>query len=174
MCSCCAVRATLIISMIIVGLCTRWLADAIGAAPSESSGQACGRCRRRTTDYEQVLVSVTSHSGFALRKVFYMVPSRLISHQLRVRLYDGRVECFFGSTLVPILRRGRAQPDGKHSHEVDYRQIIHSLHCEPMALLNLVDRDQPFPRPALASAHEAPARWSSPPSAKRWRRAICR
>jgi hypothetical protein len=67
---------------------------------------------RRTTDYEEVLVSVTSHSGFTLRKVFYMVPSRLIGHKLSVRVYDDRLECFLGSTQILTLHRGRAQPDG--------------------------------------------------------------
>src|SRR5699024_10442992 len=43
---------------------------------------------RRTTDYEQVTVRVTSSGGFTLRKVFYTVPSRLIGHRLQVRLYD--------------------------------------------------------------------------------------
>jgi transposase InsO family protein len=41
---------------------------------------------RRTTDYEETIVSVTSTSGFILRKVFYTVPWRLIGHRLRVRL----------------------------------------------------------------------------------------
>jgi hypothetical protein len=49
-----------------------------------------------------VLVTVTSRSGFTLRKVFYIVPSRLIGHQLRIRLYDDRLECFLGSTQVLI------------------------------------------------------------------------
>ena len=31
--------------------------------------------------------------GFTLRKVFYTVPSRLIGHRLRVRLYDDRLDC---------------------------------------------------------------------------------
>ncbi len=34
------------------------------------------------------VVTVTSSGGFTLRKVFYTVPSRLIGHRLRVRLYD--------------------------------------------------------------------------------------
>jgi len=53
---------------------------------------------RRTTDYEEAIVTVTSTSGFILRKVFYSVPSRLIGHRLRVRLYDDRLECFLGLT----------------------------------------------------------------------------
>lgn len=44
----------------------------------------------RTCDYEETLVYVTSAGGFTLRKVFYTVPSRLIGHRLRVRLYDDR------------------------------------------------------------------------------------
>jgi hypothetical protein len=47
---------------------------------------------RRTCDYEQVTVRVTSSGGFTLRKVFYTVPSRLIGLRLRVRLHDARLE----------------------------------------------------------------------------------
>jgi len=48
------------------------------------------------------------------------------------------------------LRRGRTQGCGKHGHVVDYRHVIHSLRRKPMALLNLVYRDQLFPRRAFA------------------------
>jgi Mu transposase-like protein len=110
---------------------------------------------RRTTDYEEAIVAVTSSSGFTLRKVFYSVPSRLIGHRLRVRLYDDRLECFLGGTPMITLRRGRARPNGNHGHVVDYRHVIHSLRQKPMALLNLVYRDQLFPRPAYKRAFEA-------------------
>jgi hypothetical protein len=110
---------------------------------------------RKTADYEEVNVAVTSSSAFTLRKVFYSVPSRLIGHWLRVRLYDDRLECFQGSTPVLTLRRGRSEPSGKHGHVVDYRHVIHSLRRKPMALLNLVYRDQLFPRRAFALAFEA-------------------
>lgn len=49
------------------------------------------------TDYEEVLVTVTSSGDFTLRKVFYTVPSRLIGHRLRVRLYDDRLDVFIGA-----------------------------------------------------------------------------
>ena len=87
--------------------------------------------------------------------MFYSVPSRLIGHRLRVRLYDDRLECFQGSTHIVTLRRGRAQPNGKHGHVIDYRHVIHSLRRKPMALLNLVYRDQLFPRRAYALAFDA-------------------
>ena len=111
---------------------------------------------RRTTDYEEVRVQVTSSGGFMLRRVFYSVPSRLIGHRLNVHLYDDRLECFLGSTQLLTLRRGHPpQGSGKHSHVVDYRHIIHALRKKPMALLNLVYRDQLFPRRAYALAFDA-------------------
>lgn len=110
---------------------------------------------RRTSDYEEAIVTVTSTSGFTLKKVFYSVPSRLIGHRLRVRLYDDRLECFLGTTPLMTLRRGRAHPSGKHGHVVDYRHIIHALRRKPMALLNLVYREQLFPRRAYQRAFEA-------------------
>jgi hypothetical protein len=45
-----------------------------------------------------------------------------------------------------ILRRGRPHLNGKHAHIIDYRHVIHSLRRKPMALLNLVYREQLFPR----------------------------
>src|SRR6478735_4051803 len=110
---------------------------------------------RKTADYEEVNVDVTTSSAFTLRKVFYSVPSRLIGHRLRVRLYDDRLECFQGATHIVTLRRGRAQPNGKHGHVIDYRHVIHSLRRKPMALLNLVYRDQLFPRRVYALAFDA-------------------
>lgn len=103
---------------------------------------------RRTSDYEEVTVRVTSSGGFRLRKVFYTVPSRLVGHRLRVRLFDDRLDIFIGGTQLMTLPRGRASPSGKHDQVVNYRHVIHSLRRKPMALLNLVYRDQLFPREA--------------------------
>ena len=52
------------------------------------------------------------------------------------------------------LRRGRASASGKHDHVVNYRHVIHSLRRKPMALLNLVYRDQLFPREAYRRAFD--------------------
>ncbi len=110
---------------------------------------------RRTTDYEDVTVRVTSSGGFILRKVFYTVPSRLIGHHLRIRLYDDRLELFLGGTSLLTLPRGRASSSGSHGHVVNYHHVIHSLRKKPFrrrrtcgstALMGLVYRDQLFPR----------------------------
>jgi hypothetical protein len=110
---------------------------------------------RRTADYEEAIVTVTSSSGFVLRKVFYSTPSRLIGHRLRVRLYDDRLDVYLGASLQMTMPRGRASSDGKHDHVVDYRHVIHSLKRKPMALLGLVYRDKLFPRQAYSRAFEA-------------------
>jgi transposase InsO family protein len=110
---------------------------------------------RRSADWEDIIVAVTSSGGFTLRKVFYSVPSRLIGHRLRVRLHDDRLDLFIGGSFLMTLPRGRAAPSGVHGHVVDYRHVIHSLRRKPMALLGLVYRDQLFPRPAYRRAFEA-------------------
>src|ERR1700682_2399049 len=79
---------------------------------------------RRTAGYEETIVSVTSASGFILKRVFYSVPSRLIGHRLRVRLYDDRLECFLSATPLMTLRRRRPHPDRKHRHLRDLRDVL--------------------------------------------------
>ncbi len=110
---------------------------------------------RRTSAYEDVTVRVTSSGGFRLRKVFYTVPSRLIGHRLRVRLYDDRLDVFVGGTHVTTLTRGRPRPDGRPDNVVSYHHVIHALRRKPMALLGLVYRDQLFPREAYRRAFDA-------------------
>jgi len=112
---------------------------------------------RRTTDFEEATAYVTSSGGFTLRKVFYTVPSRLIGHRLKVHIHDDRLDCLLGGTLVLTLPRGRApqRGKGKRGHVIDYRHVIHSLRCKPQALLNLVYRDDLFPRAAYRRAWEA-------------------
>jgi hypothetical protein len=111
--------------------------------------------KARTADYEEKVIPVTSSGGFMLKRVFYTVPSRLIGHRLRVRIYDDRLECFLGATPVATLRRGQPVSDNKGGHVVDYRHVIHALRRKPMALANLVYRDQLFPHPAYKRAFEA-------------------
>jgi hypothetical protein len=109
---------------------------------------------RRTSDYEETIVTITSTSSFTLRKVFYTVPSRLIGHRLRVRLHDDRLDLFIGGTKLMTLPRGRAASNGAHGHVVDYHHVIHSLRRKPMALMKLVYRDQIFPREAYRRTFE--------------------
>jgi len=75
--------------------------------------------------------------------------------RLGLRIYDDRLECFLAQSHVLTLPRGRAPGDGRRIQVVDYRHIIHSLRRKPMALLNLVYRDQLFPRQAYRQTFDA-------------------
>lgn len=100
---------------------------------------------RRSCDYDEATVQVTTSSGFSLRKVFYTVPSRLIGHRLKARIFDDRIELLLAGRHIETFPRGRA-PKGGRGHVVDYRHVIHSLRQKPGALAGLVYRDQLFPR----------------------------
>jgi hypothetical protein len=91
---------------------------------------------------------VTRSGTISVRSVLNTVPSRLIGHRLRVRFYDDRLDLLIGGTPLMTLTRERPAAAGKHDRVVDYRHVIHALRRKPMALLNLVYRDQLFPRDA--------------------------
>ena len=110
--------------------------------------------RQRTDDFDTVRVRVTCAGGFTVRRVFYTVPSRLVGHQLTVRLYDDRLEVFLATTPLMTLARGRPRA-GRNGYVVDYRHVIHALRRKPMALRNLIYRDELFPREAYRRAFEA-------------------
>ena len=93
--------------------------------------------------------------GFSLRRVFYTVPSRLVGHRLRVRLYDDRLVLYAGTDELMTLPRGHAGPGGRRGRVVDYRHVLPSLRRKPMALLNWVHRDGLFPRDAYRRAFDA-------------------
>ena len=111
--------------------------------------------KRRTDGFEETLVRVTSTGGFSLRRVFYTVPSRLVGHRLRVRLYDDRLVLYAGTEDLMTLPRGHAGPEGRRGRVVDYRHVLPSLRLKPMALLNWVCRDDLFPRDAYRRAFDA-------------------
>ncbi|MBC7286264.1 IS21 family transposase [Hoeflea sp.] len=112
---------------------------------------------RRSCDYDEARVRVTSSGGFVFRKVFYTVPSRLIGYELKLRAFDDRLELFLGSTPLETLPRGRAPDRGRggHAHVVDYHHVIHSLRKKPGALANLAYRDVLFPRTEYRDCWEA-------------------
>ena len=111
--------------------------------------------KRRTDGFEETLVRVTRTGGFSLRRVFYTVPSRLVGHRLRVRLYDDRLVLYAGTEELMTLPRGHAGPEGRRGRVVDYRHVLPSLRFKPMALLNWVCRDDLFPRDAYRRAFDA-------------------
>ena len=67
---------------------------------------------------------MTSTGGFSLRRVFYTVPSRLVGHRLRVRLYDDRLAVYAGTEELMTLPRGHAGPGERRGRVVNYRHVL--------------------------------------------------
>ncbi len=109
---------------------------------------------RRTTDFTEIVASVTRTGGFLVRSIFYSAPSQLIGQRLRVHIYDDRIEAFLGSTLVVRHPRARGRIDGQRVHIINYHHVIHALRRKPQALCNSIYRDCLFPRTEYAQAWE--------------------
>ena len=78
----------------------------------------------------------------------YSVPSRLIGHQLRVRIYDERLSCYLNADHVLDLDRVRITKDMAKAEKVrciNYRHLIHSLARKPGAFRYSVLRDEILP-----------------------------
>lgn len=153
---CCGAHATSPVSMPTALLSTRLPA---GVVPTSSSialeKEALAPLPKgRTTDFEEKVIPVTSSGGFILRRAFYTVPSRLIGHRLRVRIFDDRLEGFLGVTPVGPLRLERPVSESQGGHVAHYWHVIHALRRKPMAVVNLVYREQLFPRAAYKRLFE--------------------
>jgi hypothetical protein len=107
---------------------------------------------RRTTDYTEERVRVTSSSTISVKCIIYSVPSRLIGETLKVHLYDDRLECFVGGTHVVTLPRLRKK--NKYVHQINYRHLIGELVRKPGAFKNYIFKEELFPTLAFRQTWE--------------------
>lgn len=102
--------------------------------------------KRRTQDYAEHRVLITSSSSFDLKRVTYTVPSRFIGERLYVQLYDERLELFHGHEQVLVLTRAYAFK-AQRARCIDYRHVIDSLVRKPQAFRYSQLRDDLLPSP---------------------------
>ena len=107
---------------------------------------------RRTTDYSEERVHVTTSSTISVKNVIYSVPSRLIGMTMKIHLYDDRLECFVGGDCVANLSRLRRNKERRHF--IDYRHVVDSLARKPQAFRRYIYRDDLFPTFAFRQAWE--------------------
>jgi hypothetical protein len=88
--------------------------------------------KRRTNDFCEQYVKVTSSSTISVKRVTYTVPSRLIGHRLLVHIYDTRLDLFLGHEKTLSLPRVYAQGSFR-ARAIDYKHVIHSLAKKPNA-----------------------------------------
>jgi hypothetical protein len=106
---------------------------------------------RRTADYEECDARVTKFALLTVRKESYTVPSRLIGHRLKVRLYDDRIEAYLGETCVFEAARARAAGGEGRARVIDYRHLVPALKRKPGALVRWRFRDALWPRSEYAA-----------------------
>ena len=87
---------------------------------------------RRTTDYSEQVVPVTTSATIEVKRVLYSVPSRLVGERLRLHIFDDRIEAFVGSTRAVTLPRIYAVGHGR-ARCIDYRHLIGTLARKPQA-----------------------------------------
>jgi transposase InsO family protein len=88
---------------------------------------------RRTTDFTEQVVPVTTSSTIEVKRVLYTVPSRLIGERLRLHIFDERIEGYVGSAQAVILPRVYAVSHERRARCIDYRHVIASLARKPQA-----------------------------------------
>ncbi len=100
---------------------------------------------RRTTDFTEQVVPVTTSSTIEVKRVLYTVPSRLIGERLRLHIFDERIEGYIGSAQAVSLPRVYAVSHERRARCIDYRHVIASLARKPQAFRYSQLRDDLLP-----------------------------
>ena len=105
---------------------------------------------RRLPEYSVVNVRVGSGSTIRVKSNTYSVPSRLIGEQVRVRVFDDRLEVYCSGELQVERERVR----GKAAFCVAWRDVIGWLVRKPGAFRRYRYRDALFPGEVFSRAYE--------------------
>lgn len=95
----------------------------------------------RLREYKEELVRVTRESTIRIMRNSYSVPSRLRGERVKVRVFDDRIEVFYGNIFQ--LKVDRLL--GRNKHHIDYRHIIWSMVRKPGAFSRYRYQDDLFP-----------------------------
>lgn len=104
----------------------------------------------RAPEFKEMDVRVTSRSTVNVNYNIYSVPSRLIGEMVRVRMYDDRIEVYYGGVLQFTTERLL----GRHGHSINYRHIIWSLVRKPGAFARYKYQEDLFPSLTFKRAYE--------------------
>ena len=102
-------------------------------------------------DYDEILTRVRSWSTIRVRRNTYSVPSRLIGYKVKVRIYESRIEVYYGGQHQLTTERLL----GKNRHAINYRHVIWTLIRKPGAFLRYHYREELFPTVIFRRAYDA-------------------
>lgn len=102
-------------------------------------------------EYVEEDVGVTPWSTIRVRFNAYSVPSRLIGEDVRVRVYDDRIEVWYAGRREASMER----LIGRNGHRIDYRHVIWSLVKKPGAFARYRYREDLFPSLVFRRGYDA-------------------
>ena len=92
------------------------------------------------SEFDEIRTRVTAESTLVVKRNTYSVPPRLIGEQVRVRLFEMRMEVWHSGKRVLELARLL----GKSNHHIDYRHVIDSLLRKPGAFARFRHKEDLF------------------------------
>lgn len=95
----------------------------------------------RLPEYTVLDARVSSWSTIRVKNNTYSVPSRLRGERVKIRVYDDRLEVFYGGRHQLTVER----ITGRGGHRINYRHIIWSLVRKPGAFARYKYREDLFP-----------------------------
>lgn len=104
----------------------------------------------RLAEYEEEEVRVKQGSTIRVKNNTYSVPSRLKYEMVKVRVYDDRVEVYYGGVRQITVERLL----GEGGHRINYRHIIWSLVRKAGAFERYRYREDLFPTPVFREAYD--------------------
>lgn len=105
----------------------------------------------RLSDYVEEEIRVNRGSMIRVKQNSYSVPSRLKGEKVRVRIYEDRLEAYYGG----IRQMGTERLLGRGGHRVDYRHVIWSLVRKPGAFARYRYREEFFPSLIFRMTYDA-------------------
>ena len=104
----------------------------------------------RLPEFTEELVRVRPGSTIHVKKHTYSVPSRLRGEMVRVRLFEDRIEVWYGGERREVMER----LVGAEGVRIDYRHIIESLVRKPGAFARYRHREALFPSLIFRQAYD--------------------
>jgi hypothetical protein len=101
-------------------------------------------------EYVEEAAQVSEWSTIRVRNCAYSVPSRLIGEALTVRVYEDRLEAYYGQELQLACDRLL----GRNQRRIDYRHVIWSLVRKPGGFARYVYREEMFPALVFRRAYD--------------------
>jgi hypothetical protein len=105
----------------------------------------------RLLEYTEEAKTVSGWSTIRIKHNSYSVPSRLIGEDVKVRVYESRLEVWYGGERQLTMERLL----GRNKHRIDYRHIIWSLVRKPGAFERYRYREELFPTVTFRRAYDA-------------------